>query len=218
MKLKRTKPLSLRNAMIRSAAMIFATCIFVAALILEPSFSWLVSDDTRANNFAMGQYMLDSRFDYSFNPALPVQLTHTVTDAPIVKNEGDVPVFVRVAVMPVLRKGEMVFEAKNGAQLNFQGGGMQNPAANFWQNGGDGYWYYLKQLKPGEQTTKLYESVKMTSALASGESAPLPRLTIFLAAETIETRKWHYRTAWWDDAVLSGSLLTVDASLNALAQ
>jgi hypothetical protein len=99
-----------------------------------------------------------------------------------------------------------------GKQLEFVGLNTTD-----WTDGGDGYFYYLDRLHPGAATPPLFEAVRLDESIIGYSETTL---TVTLIAETVETRHWHYREAWWgsDTQIDTGPLGTVDSALRGLAQ
>lgn len=76
-----------------------------------------------------------------------------------IKNDGDIPMYVRVAVTGNWKNsaGEIIKKWEGSIKLNTEantaaGDGITNGA---WQDGGDGYYYYSVPVQPGETTTNL---------------------------------------------------------------
>lgn len=128
--------------------------IALAALILVSvggTLAYLIDDTTPVVN--------------TFEPVT----TGTIIDEPdwnnqtkktvVVKNDGDIPMYVRVAVVGNWKNsaGEIIKPWDGSITLNTVANtvaddGISNGA---WQDGGDGYYYFSVPVQPGEKTTNL---------------------------------------------------------------
>jgi len=212
MKPKRGKrSVRLKHCAIALAA---AAAVLCAAFAVQGTLAWLNHSDSKTNQVGIMQYIFSHKIEEpGFVPPAPgtsIKGEDVVPKESFVTNNGDIPFFVRVKVFPVLTspEGSLHFEAQGGKQLHFVG---LNDTQ--WMYGGDGWYYYIESaVLPGESTEPLFEAVELDADVVTYSDAVL---TVTLIAETVETRKWHYRDAWWDNTV--GGRLSIDNELSALA-
>jgi hypothetical protein len=182
--------------------------------------AWLFSTDLRENEIGVRKLFFDTRLIEDFDAptgSAPAESGKTVAKEAWVRNDGDIPAFVRVMVFPTLRAadGKTFLDAHFGAELSFIGLDTSQ-----WKDGGDGWFYYLGVLQPGQSTPSLFEAVTLDPGIENN-AYPHAALTVTLLCETVETGKWHYRQAWWNNpggTGLTGSLALVDGALSALAR
>lgn len=111
-----------------------------------------------------------------------------------VTNKEKSPGFIRVLVHPNLTTGEGIAKpSKIGKEI-------VGKVTTEWQDGGDGYYYYLKKVNPGKQTTPLY-SEKLT-VLEQSE-----KMSLSLKVEGITSSESAYRDAWWNGVVPTEDVL-----------
>lgn len=188
--------------------------VFAIVIVTGATFAWFVSSDKRQNEIEIMQYAFDVKLVENFAMPGEVKKGDTVTKEAKVKNTGDISMFVRVMVFPTLvaSDGKTLLEAQLNNQLV-----LEDLDTNDWKDGGDGYFYYLKELGPGAETPELFKSVKINDN--TGGNYEDSRLTITLMAESVETGKWYYRDAWWESAMPSaGPLKDVDDLLKTFAK
>ncbi|MCL2300519.1 MAG: hypothetical protein FWC27_10295 [Firmicutes bacterium] len=195
-----------------AVALAAAAAVLSAGFAVRGTLAWLNHSDSKSNGIGIMQYMFSNHIREDFEPpAAGTSLTggQEVKKESWVANDGDIPAFVRVKVFPVLTSpdGLLHFEAQFGKQLRFAG------LSADWMYGGDGYYYYLGVVPPGETTPPLFEKIELDEDVVTYSDAVL---TVTLIAETVETRKWHYRDAWWENTV-AGSRTAVDSVLSAFA-
>ncbi|MCL2107354.1 MAG: hypothetical protein FWH26_09920 [Oscillospiraceae bacterium] len=209
--------LILRNPRARRDAVIAAVAMAVSlALVFLPAdtLAWMASSDSKTNELSVMQYVFSQQLTEIFEQPGALVGGDAVTKINWVKNDGDIPFFVRVKVFPVLLApdGATHLEARFGKQLHY----VNLNTAN-WKDGGDGCFYYTGKLAPGASTQPLFEKIRLDQEIVTDSDAVL---TVTLIAETVETRQWHYRQAWWGsgDEVNGGPLGEVDQALRVLAQ
>ena len=220
MKPKRGKHILRKTRMMRSViALAVLAAVLSATFAIQGTLAWLNHSDSINNQMGIMQYIFSQTIEEDFTPPGPgVKFLggESIEKKSWVTNNGDIPVFVRVKVFPVLiaPDGPLHFEAQFGKQLHFVDLGAD------WMDGGDGYYYYLGLVPPGGSTEPLFEQIELDEDIVTYADA---ELTVTLIAETVETRKYdggtkyHYRDAWWDNAVGIGDRTAVAAALDPLA-
>lgn len=193
----------------------------LAALLLLIGGSYLVyaamtASDRKENDFQIGQ-VETKIFEENFEE----DLTETVKDQSRTKevriqNTGTIKQFVRVMVLPEVRTGivgdnqnEQVLPLKIGTDII-----LEEMVTADWIDGGDGYYYYIKEaVKPNEFTSYLFKKVKLSDQL--GRQYNQAKLSITLKVEAINCAKFAYRDAWWQGATPTESpLKEVEDALN----
>jgi hypothetical protein len=207
---------SIKNMRKKHYVMIIAAAVLLsAAFVVQSTFAWMLSSDSRNNQIGIMQFLFSHKIEENFTePASGSYIRggDTITKKNWVKNDGDIASFVRVKVFPVLTApdGKAHMEAQFGNQLYYVNLNTVN-----WADGGDGYFYYLGNLAPGASTQPLFEKIELDEDVVTYSDA---MLTVSLISETVETSKWFYRQAWWNTGTApGGQLAAVDSALSALA-
>jgi hypothetical protein len=139
----------------------------VAALIISASvtFAWLTSYQTATNSVALPQYMFHVRIDEDFEKPAPGELKPGVEfDKRVaVVNKGDLSAVVRILLHPNIMGYDQpyVYPANIGQEV------IADVDTENWMLGEDNYYYYLKVLKPGEQTPDIITKVSLRNGLPS---------------------------------------------------
>jgi hypothetical protein len=184
-------------------------------LLLASTFAWFQAKDSVNNLLKMDQYQFNlPGVDVFTPPGSPIRPGGNAVDKRVAAtNTGDMPGFVRILVLPTITGADdvSVLPARIGSEVSLE------PQNNDWADGGDGYYYYLKVLGPGETSSDLFRSVKLAANLA--ESYLDAKLKIEIKSESTDTMKWNYRIGWWgaDTPPSSPALKTVDTTLQSLA-
>jgi len=195
----------------RSRLVLLAAGILCALLIvMGTTFAWLVSTDTRTSAMAVMQYQFEAGL-VEDPPSVPAVKGAVIQNESSARNTGDIPAFVRVMVFPTLvaADGFTLLEMQLGEQVQLGALGAS------WADGGDGYYYYLKLLAPGETTDDpLFGNVRLASNIAGAQSNA--KLNAALIIESVDGTGDHYRGAWWDAIpVAAGPLKDVDDALQS---
>jgi hypothetical protein len=133
------------------------------------------------------------------------------------QNNKTIPAFVRLIVLPsiVMADGKTVLPAKLGEQVL-----ITDLNTTDWRAGGDGFYYYLHMLQPGESTDvidkNLFNHVQLAAGLPADYDGAL--LKIEVKCEAVRAYKWDYRQYWWDSASapVANPLQGIDTALAAL--
>ena len=161
------------------------------------------------------QYRLDAGLiEDPPNPAL-TRRGALISNQSDVENTGDIPVFVRVMAFPTLvaADGLTLLEMQLGDQLQLSTMGAPGALGARWADGGDGYYYYLDLLAPGETTgDPLFDEVKLSADIAGTQTGA--KLNLALVVESVDGTDDFYRGAWWGGAIPAGGpLKDVDDAL-----
>lgn len=205
--------------------------VFVFALtivgigLLSTTQATLKDSDNKTNNFSYGD--LKAELIEEFEPNKNIQVNGPAYVKKVsVKNAGEVDSFIRVLVLPeILSKIEkdtppVLLPSVIGQELELLDGlGVPIVNTNDWQNGKDGYFYYLKKLKPGQTTVALFDSVKVSSNLITKDSLyENATLDIQVKVEGIHTTEFAYRDGWWQGKLpVEPNLIVVDDALKVIA-
>ena len=134
-------------------SLIFIVLVFVAFLVLG-SFAYLLSTDTFENIFSAGIYktVTSEVFQSPTNWTPGDETPTTITT----KNEGTIPLRVRV-------KLDESWTSRNNEALSLEYNNEKVAIINLDNQNDwlykDGYYYYIKELAPGESTKSLLKSV-----------------------------------------------------------
>jgi len=193
-------------------ALLCAACAIV--FTVTGTFAWFTSFDSVHNRFRAALFGYAVRLvDLFETPENPPGPGDNVDKTVGVSNTGDLPVFTRVLVFPVITAsdGATLLEANIGDQVQ-----VALNSAN-WKDGNDGYFYYLGTLYPGNTTENLFSSVTLSPGLDSRYRNA--NLRIEVRAEYTDTKAWHYREAWWNTTSrpTSPAYAAIDDILSPLA-
>lgn len=195
---------------------ILFSVIFAVLMALGSTLAWFTAVDTRTNEMKAEQYDFNIKaVDVFTEPDTPVN----PGDDPVEKivgaaNKGTLPGFVRLLALPVIvaSDGVTVLPANMGAQL------IADINTTQWKYGGDGYYYYLDVLEPGEETPPLFTQVQLADTLGDEYKNATFKIEVKCEASGIE--KWDYRIGWWgsENPPADENLAAVDNVLQLLAQ
>lgn len=207
---------------------ILALCIlFALTLTLGITLAWFTSADSLVNRIIRGD--LGGSFaitvvDKFTPPTDPPGAGESFVKHVGAKNEGTLPGFVRLLVLPVfVSEDGTLLPAEFGVHVIIKDWNTTDlDPENDWIDGGDGYFYYKHKLSPNENTdelgTNLFENVSLPETIPEGyENATLK---IEVKCEAVGIDKWDYRMGWWGDADEpdDATLKTIDGILALLAQ
>lgn len=186
-------------------------------------YAAMTAQDQKENDFLIGQ--VETKLEEDFNEDITEIRKGTLVEKEVtIKNTGTINQFVRVMVLPEVRKkvgedpedNEQVLPLQIGTDLSLEG-----LDSSKWIDGGDGYYYYVeKALEPNTSTTALFESVRL-----SDQSDQLDEryhdadFSISLKVETINCAEFAYRDAWWQgNTPNENPLKTIDEALDDLVE
>ncbi len=184
--------------------------VFVLVTLLGNSFSWFTSKDSRINHFDTDGIEFSVGTVDIFEPPDSYSPGDTAPKEVGAINKKDIPAFVRLMVMPsVVSADGQPLEAIPGKQIELIGFNTDQ-----WRYGGDGYYYYLGVLGPTgsgtDKTEPLFTAVKLADVLDDAYIGA--RMNIVIKTEAVDTKKWHYSFAWWQNHVFPVDSPLIDIS------
>ncbi len=173
----------------------FATCYIVVAL-LGATWSWFVGSDKVVNYFRTPELEFGAKVVDVFTPPGGISQGDSTDKIVAAENTKSIPAFVRLMVMPTIVTAEgQPLEAQIGTEVILLGENRTD-----WIYGNDGYYYYKDVLGPagsGTETSEaLFTGVKLADSL--GWEYSNAKMNIVVKIEAIDTKKWNYRSAWWN--------------------
>lgn len=178
-------------------------------------YAAMTATDREENDFRIGQ--VETRIDEIFDEDITeIPIDTSIQKEVRIQNIGTIKQFVRVMVLPEVRTS-IVGDAQNEQVLPLVIGTdleLEEMATADWIDGGDGYYYYIREaVEPGKYTSYLFETVKLSDQLA--DRYHNANLSITLKVETINCAEFAYRDAWWQGSTPSEAPLnTVDDALD----
>lgn len=159
-------------------------------------YAAMTATDREENDFRVGQVEMSIVEDFEVRTEVPKDFS--VKKEVSIKNNGSINQFVRVMVSPQVQ-AEIAGDAQNKQILPLKIGTdliLEEMTTSDWLDGGDGYYYYIKEaVKPGKETSELFKKVKLSDQLRDRYHDA--KLSIILKAETINCAEFAYRDAWW---------------------
>lgn len=185
----------------------------LAFLLLLIGGSYLVyaamtASDRKENDFRIGQ-VETAIFEENFDDDLTETVKNQSRNKEVrIQNKGTIKQFVRVMVLPEVRtsivgddQNEQVLPLKIGTDII-----LEEMVTTDWLDGGDGYYYYIKEaVKPNDFTSYLFKKVKLSDQLS--DQYDQAKLSITLKVEAINCAKGAYQDAWWQGATPTESPL-----------
>lgn len=178
-------------------------------------YAAMTASDRKENDFQIGQ--VETRLDEVFDEEITeIPKNTSITKEVRIHNTGTIKQFVRVMVLPEVRtsiegddQNEQLLPLEIGTNLE-----LGEMATADWLNGGDGYYYYIKEaVEPDQYTSYLFKTVKLSDQL--NDRYDQAELSIALKVETINCAKFAYRDAWWQGTTPTESpLKDVEDALN----
>jgi hypothetical protein len=187
--------------------------ILSITLLLGGTYAWTKSTNSVTNRLDARQHTFDiPAVDVFTPPSAPVEPGKWVSKKVGATNTGDLSGFVRLLVLPtiVAADGITVLPARIGKEVD----ATLNTS---WLYGGDGYYYYLDELEPGQSAPPLFEGVALAAGL--DDRYKMASLTIEVKCEAVDTKQWNYRIGWWGSAAAptNATHRLIDTVLNQLA-
>lgn len=160
-------------------------------------YAAMTATDKKENDFQIGQ--VETKLEEIFDDSITeIQKNQSVIKDVTIKNTGTINQFVRVMVFPEVCTS-VTSDPTNKEILPLTIGTdlvLENLNGSEWKNGGDGYYYYVKEaVEPGQSTTSLFKSIKLSSSLS--DQYHEAEFTLSLKVETINCNEIAYRQAWW---------------------
>lgn len=158
-------------------------------------YAAMTAQDKKMNDFQIGQ--VETKLEEVFDDSIQeIPKDQAVEKQVTVTNTGTIKQFVRVMVLPEVRTS-IVGDAANEQVLSLVLGKdllLENPSTD-WLDGGDGYFYYLKEIEPKQSTSKLFEAIKLSDQLS--DQYHEATFVLSLKVEAINCAEFAYRDAWW---------------------
>ncbi|MGG5329930.1 hypothetical protein [Enterococcus sp. AZ163] len=175
-------------------------------------YAAMTAQDQKANDFQVGQ--VETKLLEDFTGITEIEVGQPVKKEVLIENTGTIKQFIRVMVLPEVRASiagdtnKQVLALVIGKDLL-----LENMATTDWKDGGDGYYYYVKEaLEPKKTTSKLFASIKLSNNLSKQYHDA--ELSLSLKVETINCQVESYRQAWWQGSIPTDQpLATVDDAL-----
>lgn len=197
---------------------LIATVSFILLLIGGSYFVYaaMTATDKKENNFQIGQ--VETKLEEDFDTTITeISKNQSVGKDVTIENVGTINQFVRVMVLPEVwtsvagdTNNKQVLPLVIGTDLV-----LENLNTNEWKDGGDGYYYYIKEaLVPKKPTTSLFTSIKLSNSLSDRYHDA--DFTLSLKVETINCNEKAYRQAWWQGrAPIDQPLKAIDDALKS---
>lgn len=195
--------------------------VIVGLILLMVGGSYLVyaamtATDKKENDFLIGQ--VETKIEEVFTKPTTIEPNVPVPKDVKIKNTGTINQFVRVMVLPEVRASvagdpanKQVLSLVVGTDLE-----LINLDTGKWRDGGDGYFYYIKEaVEPDKRTDSLFESVQLSTTLSDRYHDA--EISLFLKVETINCNEAAYRQAWWGGITPTAQpLKAIDDALAAM--
>ena len=174
-------------------------------ILLGSTFAWFTQADKVTNPLETQEQNFDFEIEEIFDPPGEVDPGEEIEKIVDVKNVGDVAGFTRVLILTeIISADGVLLPAIPGTTFELDLNITEDGGADgkIWADGGDGYYYYLGKLEPGETSSEhLFTSVTLADTVANGgtlgEEDIDAKMKIEVKVEAVELRKWKYREAWW---------------------
>jgi len=206
----------------RQRPLILLFAIFTSAmLVVGSTYAWFTQSDHVANTLQTKTLSFQLELNEQFNSPDGVTPGQQVTKVVNITNTGDIKGFVRVMVRTDITASDgSPLAAIPGVTFTYDGLNVTDWSAGntkLWADGGDGYYYYLGALDPGQTTAQpLFSSVTLASNLGSEYDDAV--LNVQVKIDAVSTQKWEYRSAWWNNANPPAAPLNlIDDTLASLA-
>ena len=205
-------------------APIFALSVLASLLfVMGSTYSWFTGTDEVENILKTPDFLLAFQIVEVFSPPGTVSPGAIVEKTVNVKNSGDLPGFVRVLVLvEIFSDTGEILQSERGVTFDFDGLNVTDFSpgnTNMWADGGDGYFYYLGELKPGQTTAQpLFDGVEVLLGLGAEYDGAYMKIEI--KTEASETVRGKYRDGWWkngDNPPTDPQLIPIDDILKGLA-
>lgn len=179
-------------------------------------YAAMTATDRKENDFQVGQVeteLVEENFTQPTEIVKDVSVDKEIT----VKNNGTINQFIRVMVLPEV-KAEVAGDPSNKQVLSLVIGTdliLENLNTTDWRDGGDGYYYYIKEaVEPGDPTSTLFDSIKLSNSIS--DQYHNADFSLSLKVETINCNATAYRQAWWQgETPTEEPLLSIDTALRS---
>lgn len=176
-------------------------------------YAAMTATDKKESDFLIGQ--VETTFAQDAIQLTDITKNQRVVKKVSVQNTGTINQFIRVMVVPEVRAlvagdtpNKQVLSLVVGTDLTLEG---LNDAV--WKDGGDGYYYYIKEaVKPNNSTDSLFEAVQLSNSISNHYHNA--DFSLSLKVETINCNETAYRQAWWQgNTPANGPLKVIDEAL-----
>jgi len=197
----------------RGLVLIFSIVLSIV-IGVGSTYAWFTSSDVKVNPFKSPALPFNFVITEEFTPPGTVDPGDKITKVVNAANTGELPGFVRLLVFAEIVSADgTILSGNPGAEFTYDGLNTTD-----WKYGGDGYYYYLGTIAPGETSPNLFTGVTISSGL--GDEYKNSGMKIEVKLEAVAVDKWEYRDGWWNGAtpVAPSPLADVDATLSVLAK
>jgi len=193
-------------------------------LLAGSTYSWFTRSYETSNILKTQTLRFSFQVEEEFTPPETVEPGQKIIKVADAKNTGDIPGFVRMLVLAEIVSADgTLLEAIPGVTFTFEELNVTDWSfgnTKMWADGGDGYYYYLDKLDPGETTGQhLFGGVPLSAGLdPEYENA---EIKIEIKVEASETIREKYRGGWWGDGgnpPVDPDLILIDNILKELAK
>lgn len=151
--------------------------------VVGGSLAYFTDTDAKDNTFTVGNVDITlTEPHWNGDDAQNVYAGQKLGKDPIVTNDGNNPCFVRIKVtgLDSLGKDEMI---------TYLTGGEEGALGAGWRDGGDGYFYYDSLLNVDEETTALFDQIKIPDTLTNeGGTEHVGENTVTVTAEAVQAQ------------------------------
>ena len=119
------------------------------------TYAYLIAQDKAENYFIVGENTIE--VSEEFKPPEKLKPNVQFTKKPVIKNTGNLPCFIRA------RADFSDSRAKEFCE------DLDIDTANWEYNSSDGYYYYKSVVKPGNETTPLFTTIKIKNTATADD-------------------------------------------------
>lgn len=179
-------------------------------------YAAMTATDSKENDFQVGQVETEL-VEQNYTQPTEIVKDVSVNKKVSVKNNGTINQFIRVMVLPEV-KTDVAGDPGNKQILSLVIGTdliLENLNTTDWRDGGDGYYYYIKEaVTPGNSTASLFDSIKLSDSIS--DQYHNADFSLSLKVETINCNATAYRQAWWHgETPAEEPLLSIDTALRS---
>lgn len=151
MKNMNKKNVNINRKLLLSITVLLIWFVFVGPM--EKTVAWMYVQGQLINNF--------------FSPVVDITIVETESDSKknfSVRNDSNTSVYIRVEAIAsfVNSKGAIVASAKVGSGHAMDGCAVSVNVGTEWSRGSDGYYYYIKPVKPDELTKEVFQAYSVS--------------------------------------------------------
>jgi hypothetical protein len=202
---------------------LFIACVVMSALLTVGStLAWFVASHSVTNRLETPDLPFSFELFDGFERPGSFSPGDTWPKAVSATNTGELPGFVRLMVLAEVTAADGTLLPSGEGVLAYGGLDLYHPADNpdaLWADGGDGYYYYLGRVAPGETAAPpLFTAVSLADGLGPAYDGAGMRIDV--KVEASGTARQEYRAGWWGSEAPpdAAALLLIDDILQPLAQ